>query len=78
MAEIHDIGELLKVLYRTLGRRPTKVIVWLVAAAGLVWATKTTVEGIDLANESLYGCHNHMGDGLGCGLCCDPLFLHAV
>ena len=45
--EIQEGGELLKVLHTTLGRRVTKVFVWIFAFIALIFALKWGIEGID-------------------------------
>lgn len=45
--EIGEGGELLKVLHATLGRRPTKFIVWVFAFVAFIFALRYGIEGID-------------------------------
>lgn len=45
--EFEEGGTVLKILYDTLGRRPTKILVWIVASAALIATTRWVIENIE-------------------------------
>jgi hypothetical protein len=47
MQNVQDGGELLKVLYATIGKRPTKILAWIFAVVALILAFRYGMEGID-------------------------------
>ncbi len=45
--EFEEGGVVLRILYFTLGRRPTKIFVWVVAIAALIATTRWVIENIE-------------------------------
>jgi len=45
--EFEEGGTVLRVLYATLGRRPTRIIVWIFAIGALMGITKWAIESLD-------------------------------
>lgn len=53
--DIQEGGELLKVLYATIGKRPTKIIAWILAIIVLIFAVRWGMEGIDWITNRFIG-----------------------
>ena len=45
--EFEEGGTILKILYATLGRRVTKILVWVIAIAALIAASRWVIENIE-------------------------------